>query len=156
VDVISSSWIIALIAFMLGTGVGVVVHRMLGSEEVRSRKLETDLDDLQHDFDIYKETVEKHFDKTSELFNNLTEDYVKVYRHLSDGADRLTTAATPSPQLSQHQENKLVEIMDDSDKTTEVKVPNVEQPKDYAPKGENEAGTLSEEFSAGANQREAS
>ena len=162
-DVLSSSWIIGLIAFMLGTGVGVAIHRMLGSEEVRSRKLENEMDQLQHDFDIYKETVGKHFDKTSELFNNLTEDYVKVYRHLSEGASKLTEEEQPAPQLSQksqlnqQQEDKLVDLMTDTDPAVATpKVSSVEQPKDYAPKNEHEQGTLSEAYSASNGQREAS
>jgi uncharacterized membrane-anchored protein YhcB (DUF1043 family) len=41
------------------------------------------------EFEAYKSSVSSHFSKTSELVNDLTQDYVKVYKHLAEGAQIL-------------------------------------------------------------------
>ena len=40
--------------------------------------------------ETYKASVNTHFNKTSDLVNELTQDYVKVYRHLAEGAQTLS------------------------------------------------------------------
>ena len=131
-DLLNSIWFVAVIAFAAGTGVGLFLFKVLQSDEVKSRKLESQLKQVEHDFEIYKESVTSHFNTTSELVHNLTEDYVKVYQHLSEGAEKLADPQQLTQQLGQQKPDALLSAMGEGDDETAKDAP-VEPPKDYAP-----------------------
>jgi len=150
VDLLTSVWVVALLTFIIGVAIGAIAHKMLYSDESRAKKLEDELSQTRHDFDIYKEMVTSHYSKTSELVKDLTEDYVKVYQHLAEGAEKLTDTSSFEARLGQQQSNKLVSIIEKpeqesaaDDKAAEALQP----PRDYAPKEPDAKGTLSEDFS---------
>jgi len=49
--------------------------------------MEEQLKDTQEEFTLYRENVNKHFEQTAKLVNNLTEDYVAVHKHLKSAAE---------------------------------------------------------------------
>ena len=63
----------------------------------------------------YKTSVNSHFDKTSELVNDLTQNYVKVYQHLAEGAQTLGDSRTLTNLLEQHQGKVLISVDDETD-----------------------------------------
>lgn len=54
-----------------------------------ARQLKSDLEKSKAEFETYKSSVSSHFSKTSELVSDLTQGYVKVYKHLAEGAEVL-------------------------------------------------------------------
>jgi hypothetical protein len=61
----------------------------------------------------YKASVDSHFDKTSELVNDLTQNYVKVYRHLAEGAQTLGNNRALTNLLEQHQGKVAISVDDE-------------------------------------------
>jgi uncharacterized membrane-anchored protein YhcB (DUF1043 family) len=75
-----------LIGFMLGALLGgTVVYLFL-----RYRAGGRSVGAVRRELDDYKQEVGRHFDKTSELFASMTEQYRSLYEHLSDDAQLLT------------------------------------------------------------------
>lgn len=99
----SSVWQIAIIAFVAGAMIGALAYRLLSPSVQQAGKVKTDLEQTRDELEKYKINVGQHFDKTSELIEDLTKDYVKVYRHLADGAQALGDNRTLSNLLEKHQ-----------------------------------------------------
>ncbi len=155
-DLFSSSLLVAILAFAAGIAVGLAIYKFMHSDEARARKLQDELDQVKHDYEIYKQGVTQHFSKTSELVNNLTEDYVKVYKHLAESAESLTDVRM-TPQLSQQESSPMGSFINEVEKSTADKsasaTETVEPPKDYAPKSDGEdEGMLSESFSVASQK----
>jgi len=74
---------------------------------------------VEEEFETHKSDVDKHFATTSELVNELTESYVKVYKHLSEGAEqlggvvdmrhRLTLDDSAADKADDPEESKVIE-----------------------------------------------
>ena len=151
-DYFSAGWLLALTAFFVGAGVGFFVYKIMYSDDARSQKLQDELTQLTEEFEDYKQSVTEHFSKTSELVNNLTEDYVKVYKHLATSAETLTGLQI-TPQLNSPKSSPMVSFINDVEEATD-KEDSIEPPKDYAPKEDTSEGTLSESYSVGAKKVE--
>lgn len=67
-----------------------------------------ELNELQNEFDGYKDQVNAHFARTSELVGQLTSDYRAVYEHLAQSADTLCSVDASGQPLGFPQ-MKLVE-----------------------------------------------
>lgn len=152
-----ATWLIVLLGFALGILTGAVVYRLTQSNSAKANKLEQELIQLQRLHESYKEEVANHFSKTSELVEDLTSDYVKVYKHLASGATNLANIPPSELLINQQQENSLAtivnEVEDAVDNQDQDSKPPVEPPKDYAPKEEGAEGTLSESFSVGTGSK---
>ncbi len=152
-----ATWLIVLLGFALGVLTGAVVYRLTRSNSAKANKLEQELIQLQRLHESYKEEVANHFSKTSELVEDLTSDYVKVYKHLASGATNLANIPPSELLINQQQENSLAaivnEVEDAVDDQDQDSKPPVEPPKDYAPKEEGAEGTLSESFSVGTGSK---
>jgi uncharacterized membrane-anchored protein YhcB (DUF1043 family) len=96
-------WQIGIIALLAGALIGVLVYRLLSPSVKQADKIKTELDAARKELGSYKASVNKHFDKTSELVNDLTQNYVKVYQHLAEGAQTLGDSKTFNNLLEQHQ-----------------------------------------------------
>ncbi|MCF7980701.1 MAG: YhcB family protein [Pseudomonadales bacterium] len=154
-DYFSAGWLLALIVFVVGIGVGFFIYKLKYSDDARSQKLQDELARVTEDFENYKESVTEHFSKTSELVNNLTEDYVKVYKHLAKSAEALTDVQI-TPQLTSAKSSPMVSFINEVENASGEagKVESIEPPKDYAPKEEEAQGTLSESYSVGSTKAE--
>ena len=152
-DYFSAGWLLALVAFFVGAGVGFFIYKIKYSDDARSEKLQEELTRVTEDFENYKQSVTEHFSKTSELVNNLTEDYVKVYKHLATSAETLTDVQI-TPQLNSPKSSPMVAFINDvEDASGNIdKTDPIEPPKDYAPKEDTSEGTLSESYSVGVKK----
>lgn len=150
-DLLSSPWFFALIALFVGVGIGIFIHSSKYSDESQTHKLKNEIQTLEQELVEYKSSVADHFSKTSTLVNELTENYVKVYQHLSEGSQSLADTAQTPLSLGQNGEPPLASVINrieessDSHQTDD----DMEMPKDYAPKPDtaDAEGTLSEAFS---------
>jgi uncharacterized membrane-anchored protein YhcB (DUF1043 family) len=113
-DNATSVWQVAIIALVAGAIIGALVYRLFSPSVKQAKKIKTDLDQAQGELASYKANVEQHFDKTSELFNDLTQNYVRVYQHLAEGAQTLGDNKTFPTLLEQHQGKASIAIDDTS------------------------------------------
>ena len=77
------------IAALAGLFIGWLITYLFVGRGPSKTELTGKLEAVEEEFETHKTNVDQHFAKTSELVNELTESYVKVYKHLSDGAEQL-------------------------------------------------------------------
>lgn len=83
-------WLI--LASMLAVGVvfGFFIGRSKGDTSApKVRELEQNLSKANEEMQEYRTHVTQHFEKTANLFNQLTNDYREVYEHLANSSDQL-------------------------------------------------------------------
>jgi len=102
-DYAISVWQIAIIALVAGAMIGALVYRLFSPSVKLANKIKSDLDQTRGELASYKASVGLHFDKTSELVNDLTQNYVRVYQHLAEGAQTLGDNKAFPNLLEQHQ-----------------------------------------------------
>ncbi len=91
--------LIALLMLGIGIGLGVAIGRSMYSTEDHSEALQQEMDQLKKEYDDYRNSVNQHFATTSDLVNELTNSYRKVYQHLATGAQTLCLPAGKAPDL---------------------------------------------------------
>ncbi|HET8705445.1 MAG TPA: DUF1043 family protein [Pseudomonadales bacterium] len=157
-------WLINCVIFLFGIVAGGLLYRwFLQSNDHEQDKVEKQLRELQEEFAAYRENVNLHFSKTTELVNNLTESYSEVHKHLVEGAQFLSHApqsgaqiSFPKQELSSLESDGVKEFIPLESKintdalieaTADADFDSVQAPRDYAPRANpNEPGTLSEGF----------
>lgn len=110
-------WLFAIGALTGGGIIGAIVYRNLAPGKKQTEDIKAELDAARLEMETYKTSVNSHFDKTAELVNGLTQDYVKVYRHLAEGAQALGEGRDFVNVLEQHQGKVLISV--DSDKNVQ-------------------------------------
>lgn len=87
----SMTWAIALASLAAGLGLGALLARplLLKKHQEKASSLQQQLDDLQNQQREYRQKVDQHFNQSAELFVEMTDNYRKVYQHLSQGAQSL-------------------------------------------------------------------
>jgi len=81
------AWMSGAIVFAVGGGAGFYIARKI--KDKHTLGLEKQLETTQNQLSEYQGEVNRHFLKTSLLFNKLTDDYREVYEHLATGAQKL-------------------------------------------------------------------
>jgi len=105
-DGLPPQWVIGILCFLIGTGLGSIFTYLLVSNGSRSRHLQLELDQLKEHFQDYRDQVTHHFMRTSELVQEMTHSYRSVYEHLASGAQQLCGDAH-NPALNQHRDRHL-------------------------------------------------
>ena len=136
-----SIWFLVIGSLAVGIVVGITFTRRLGTDAIRVQQLEEKLESMSESHMEYRNNVSEHFNMTSELINQMTDSYKKVYGHLAIGAQDLC-----SDQVAE----KLLPLQPDAmfeDETVSSNQNQIEAPKDYATKSNpNQVGALSEDF----------
>jgi uncharacterized membrane-anchored protein YhcB (DUF1043 family) len=114
VDYVNSVWQFGIIALLAGAIIGALAYRLLAPSVKQVDKIKSELDMAREELSSYQTSVNSHFDKTSELVNDLTQNYVKVYRHLAEGAQTLGDSRTLTNLLEQHQGKVLISVDDET------------------------------------------
>jgi len=89
VEDLNSIWQIGIVALLVGAIIGALTYRLFAPSVKQADKIRTELDATREELNSYKVSVNQHFNKTSELVNDLAQNYVKVYQHLAQGAQTL-------------------------------------------------------------------
>lgn len=103
-------WLFACGAVVGGGVIGAIIYRNLTPNIKQADSLKAELDEARLEMESYKTSVNSHFDKTAELVNELTQDYVKVYKHLAEGAQALGDGRDFTNVLEQHQGKVLISV----------------------------------------------
>lgn len=96
-DLLPWSWITGLLILCLGGLAGFFIARQTKGKH--TRQLEQDLESTRKELAEYRHNVDRHFLKTSLLFNKLTDDYREIYEHMATGAQRLCSERPGSAEL---------------------------------------------------------
>lgn len=113
-DPIDPVWLFGAIALVAGVLLGMLIVRLLNPVAGDLDRLKTELEQERAEMERYKASVNSHFDKTSELVSELTQDYVKVYRHLAEGAQTLSDTREFKQVLEQSQGRVLITVEKDA------------------------------------------
>ncbi len=90
-----STLLTVVLALFAGVGIGYLIF-----QDVERRKNGgKTVAELKEEHKEYREEVQQHFSKTSELFQSVTMQYRELYDHLSQGAQSLCDSIPPSPAL---------------------------------------------------------
>ena len=114
-EYLDSVWQIGIIALVAGVMIGVLAYRLLAPSLKQADQIKTELDTARDELDSYKASVGQHFNKTSELVNDLTQNYVKVYQHLAEGAQTLGDSKTFNNLLEQQPGRVSIAVDDAAD-----------------------------------------
>lgn len=82
-----------LLLIALGVIIGAALSKIL-NRGPSVTELQQKLEESQDQLDQYRQDVDRHFQTTAELVNNLTQSYRAVHEHLSQGAQKLTSHAS--------------------------------------------------------------
>ena len=113
-DPVHLVWLFGLAALVGGGIIGAIFYRNLTPTIKEVDSLKDELAQARREMDEYKGSVNHHFDKTSELVNELTQDYVKVYKHLAEGAQALGDNRDLNNILEQYQGKTLISVDDEA------------------------------------------
>jgi len=102
-------WAVGLIAFASGIVVGGIVAMLLTGNNRRAEQLQQELDRLQNELDDYRGQVSRHFMRTSELVQQMTQSYREVYEHLASGSQQLCKNTIETPRLDIPEQAGLLE-----------------------------------------------
>ena len=116
-EFIDSIWQVGIIALLAGVMIGALAYRIFSPSVKQSDGLRTELDNARQELTDYRASVNSHFAKTSELVNDLTHNYVRVYQHLAEGAQTLGDSRELNKLLEQQQGKVLLAVDDESEST---------------------------------------
>jgi len=86
-------------ALGIGIGGGVLYTSRFSPASKRARELEETIEQLKTEQARYKDQVSQHFQKTANLFQDMTEQYRSLYSHLAEGAEALCSDKSRPPAL---------------------------------------------------------
>lgn len=130
-------WLFGICTLVGGGIIGAIAYRNLTPTIKQANNLKAELDQARQEMDSYKTSVNSHFDKTSELVNELTQDYVKVYKHLAQGAQALGDGKDFNNLLEQHQGKILISVDDEpvaQDTIVSEVAAETQEPQESSPK----------------------
>ncbi|MFK8016905.1 MAG: YhcB family protein [Gammaproteobacteria bacterium] len=115
---------------------GLLLARLFGGGASESKAL----DELRTEFDEYRDGVSKHFDTTSELFQDMTEKYRDVYNHMAGGATTFGGASDSPPRLEIVSDVEQIEtVVEEAPATNDdASEPTIEAEQEASLAGETE------------------
>ena len=106
-DGTGSMWVIGILSFLLGGGVGGIIAYLMFARNRRTQHLQLELNQLNERFTDYRDQVTQHFMRTSELVQEMTHSYRSVYEHLASGAQHLCGEQPETPTIDHRKSEKL-------------------------------------------------
>lgn len=113
-EITGSILLIGLIALTAGALIGALAYRLLAPSVKHAEQVESERDAARDELESYRDSVNEHFDKTAELVNELTQDYVRVYQHLAEGAQSLGDGKRFDNLLEQQPGKVAIAVDDDT------------------------------------------
>lgn len=148
--------LIELASFIVGAFIGALVCYLSIRHQRTESAVERRMRELQEEFTAYRENVNQHFNKTANLVNDLTDNYISVQKHLETAA----TSFSEAPKSFSVEEANVETLPSSKAEFTSLEVhPNADEedaefsgeaavpPRDYAPKDDpKQQGMLDEGF----------
>ena len=97
---------LVLVGIIAAAAAGFYFGRNLSTNSQEKNRLEQELKDKQEELEAFRNKVTNHFEKTADLFNQVSDSYQSLYDHMATSSNQL--CATPTFQsLPQGAENNL-------------------------------------------------
>lgn len=135
-------WITLIVIIGIALLAGAVLSRLWSKAQGEdSNGLKRQLEDLKRQHQNYQINVTEHFNRTTELIDNLNQSYASIRDHLNQGADQLVA---PEYRLESARAGgeDLQDLAPQPAKNTDA----FDMPRDYATKTPKDVGMLSESF----------
>jgi uncharacterized membrane-anchored protein YhcB (DUF1043 family) len=100
-------WVVGLITFVLGLAAGYALHYFRNPDHDRNKVLEAELEALRQESNRYRDQVTQHFQRTSELVQDMTQSYRAVYEHLASSSQQLCGNRVSNPRLDLPERGRL-------------------------------------------------
>ncbi|WP_439133196.1 YhcB family protein [Pseudomaricurvus sp.] len=142
---LSTLIITAIAALLIGGALGAILTKSLHPDEKQNRELENRVNKAEDKLKDYQQDVTEHFAQTSQLVNSLTQSYKEVHEYLADSALKLTNPDI-SRQLIDAADGKLLPASSKAKDTSSRDEHGTMAPRDWAPRGADGKGQLSEDF----------
>lgn len=142
------NWGISIITFAFGLGFGFLLAYLLLPRGQRVRELEQQLQDTRKELESYRGKINQHFQKTAELFEDMTDRYRAVYQHMASSAQALCEERPPALQLEIVDRGRLAEPVATVKKTPPTPVASgtdTEIDLEHAPPGSHVHGEAGED-----------
>jgi uncharacterized membrane-anchored protein YhcB (DUF1043 family) len=108
--------VIAVIGVLVAAVIGFYLGRNNSANAKGLASLEADLKEKQDELDAFRDKVSSHFEKTANLFNQVSDSYQSLYDHMANSSSQL--CSTPSFQsLPKSQPSNEVETEESTSKT---------------------------------------
>lgn len=150
---------LTIVVFLTGAVIGAGISYAFIAGTRSESKVERQMRELQEEFTAYRENVNQHFNKTAQLVNNLTDNYIAMQKHLEDAAvsfaeppksfalENTESLPAAKPEFASLEERQKLELRPKASDAEFDAGSSMEPPKDYAPKTKpGDKGQLSEDF----------
>jgi uncharacterized protein len=111
----TSLWVVGMLSFALGTILGCIGAYLFLGRNNHTARLQEELGELRERFSDYRDQVSRHFMRTSELVQEMTQSYRAVYEHLATGAQELCEEEVDAPSLDAPDASLLAEGVQSAD-----------------------------------------
>lgn len=95
---------------ILTAAAGFYVGRHYSNNVQDKIRLETQLNEKQVELDAFREKVNTHFEKTSTLFNQVSDSYQSLYDHIAKSSNQLCASQTFQTLLQKEPSEEKVEV----------------------------------------------
>lgn len=116
--------ILTIAGLLIAAGLGFYFGRNFSHNAQQQSRLETELNEKQQELDAFRNKVNNHFEKTADLFNQVSDSYQSLYDHMANSSNQL--CATPTFQ-SLPQSSK---VNDSVESATQTSTPKTDQNTD--------------------------
>lgn len=100
-------YISVLIGIIVAAAAGFMFGRNYSSEAKEKNRLEAELKEKHEELEAFRSKVTNHFEKTADLFNQVSDSYQSLYDHMAASSSQL--CATPTFQALPQTENEAIE-----------------------------------------------
>jgi len=105
-----------VLGIIVAAAAGFFIGRNFSGEAREKSRLEQEVQEKQAELDAFRNKVTNHFEKTADLFNQVSDSYQSLYDHIAQSSNQLCSA--PSFQSLPKQENEKLEAQADVGATT--------------------------------------
>lgn len=135
-------WITLIVIIVIALLAGAVLSRLWSKAQGEdSSGLKRQLEELKRQHQNYQINVTEHFNRTTELIDNLNQSYASIRDHLNQGADQLV-----APEYRLESARTGGEDLQDLAPQPAKNTDEFDMPRDYATKTPKDVGMLSESF----------
>jgi uncharacterized membrane-anchored protein YhcB (DUF1043 family) len=85
-------YVFALIGMIAAAAGGFYVGRNYSSDLQEKTRLAAELNEKSEELNAFREKVTGHFEKTAELFNQVSDSYQSLYEHMANSSNQLCTS----------------------------------------------------------------
>ncbi len=81
-----------VIGILVAAGAGFLMGRSFSSDAQEKSRLENEVKEKQAELDAFRNKVTSHFEKTADLFNQVSDSYQGLYDHIAKSSNQLCSA----------------------------------------------------------------